>query len=125
MKIISITPDYRKADGTANQAGKTETQGNTEKNETTLSGAIKVDNRENEESLNREELGKKVEQMNQTAAIFNKRMHFQIHEDTGRVMVKILNSDSGEVITEIPSEKLLDMVARMEEMVGLIFDKRF
>jgi flagellar protein FlaG len=124
MKIVSIMPDYRKADGTANQTGKSETQDSTE-NETALSVATKVENSEKEESSNREELGKKVEQMNQTAAIFNKRMHFQIHEETGRVMVKILNSDTGDVITEIPSEKLLDMVARMEETVGLIFDKRF
>jgi flagellar protein FlaG len=124
MKIVGITPDYRKADGTANQIGKTETQSNTE-NEIALNAAVKVENTEIEEPLGREELSKKVEQMNQTAVIFNKRMHFQIHEDTGRVMVKILNSDTGDVITEIPSEKLLDMAARMEEMVGLIFDKRF
>jgi flagellar protein FlaG len=123
MKIVSITPDYWKTDGTANQTGKTETQVNTG-NETELNAAPKVENAEQEELLSREELDKKVEQMNQTAQIFNKRMHFRIHEDTGRVMVKILNSDTGEVLAEIPSEKLLDMVARMEEMVGTIIDTR-
>lgn len=123
MKIGNITPDYWKTDGTVSQTGKTETQGNS-RNEMSLNTAEKTENAESEEQLSREELGQKVEQMNQTAQIFNKRMHFQIHEETGRVMVKILNSDTGETITEIPSEKLLDMVAKMEEMVGTIIDTR-
>jgi flagellar protein FlaG len=39
-------------------------------------------------------------------------------------MVQIKNVDTGDVISEIPPKRVLDMVAKMEEMVGLIFDKR-
>ena len=118
MKIVRLQSDYWNAEGAAAHNRKFELHGNAQ------SLSIAPTTLPNEEVLSKEELASKVEQMNKTALIFNKRMHFQIHEDTQRVMVKIMNSDTGEVISEIPSEKLLDMVARMEEMVGTIIDKR-
>lgn len=119
MKVVRLPSDYWKAEGAAIQNSKFEIQGNV-----SLFG-ITSETNANEEQLGQTELNLKVEQMNKTALIFNKRIHLQIHEGTQRVMVKIINSDTGEVISEIPSEKLLDIAAKMEEMVGTIFDKRF
>lgn len=123
MKIIRLSTDFWKAEGAATQNNRLELQGNV-----LLRPAVApVPDEElfKKESLNEEELADKVDQMNKTALIFNRKMQFQIHEETQRVMVKIINSESGEVISEIPSKKLLDMAAKMEEMVGMIFDKRF
>jgi flagellar protein FlaG len=39
-------------------------------------------------------------------------------------MVKVVDSETGEVIREIPPEKLLDMFANMLELAGLIIDER-
>ncbi|MDP4176922.1 MAG: flagellar protein FlaG [Bacillota bacterium] len=39
-------------------------------------------------------------------------------------IVKIVDDNTGQVIQEIPPKKLLDMVAKMCEMVGVIFDKK-
>lgn len=42
---------------------------------------------------------------------------FSIHEGTGEIVVKLEDVNTGEVIREIPPEKLLDLVAKMQEMV--------
>ena len=41
---------------------------------------------------------------------------FSIHEGTGEIVVKLEDINTGEVIREIPPEKLLDLVAKMREM---------
>lgn len=51
-------------------------------------------------------------------------LRFSIHEKTRQVMVKIVNSDTEEVIREIPSEKILDLVASIMERAGILLDKR-
>ena len=49
-------------------------------------------------------------------------LRFSVHEQTDQVMVKVTNPDSGEVIREIPSQEFLDLAAKFEKMVGLMFD---
>ena len=49
-------------------------------------------------------------------------LEIDVHEDSGRVMAKIIRKDSGELIKEIPPEKLLDIAAKMKEIVGVLFD---
>ncbi|MGE5630860.1 MAG: flagellar protein FlaG [Caulobacteraceae bacterium] len=49
---------------------------------------------------------------------------FSIHEKTKEIMVKVLDKDTGKIIREIPPEKILDMVAKMWEMAGILVDER-
>lgn len=51
-------------------------------------------------------------------------LNFAQHEDTGRTMVKVINRDTDELIREIPPKKVLDMAAKMEEMIGILFDEK-
>jgi len=43
-------------------------------------------------------------------------LQFSIHEETKEIMVKVLDTDTEEVIREIPPEKILDMVAKIWEL---------
>ena len=65
-----------------------------------------------------------VDKANYTFEIQNRSLRFKIHERTNEVMVKVVDSETGEVIREIPPEKLLDMFANMLELAGLIVDER-
>ncbi len=51
-------------------------------------------------------------------------LEFSVHEKTGKTVIKVVDRDTGEVIREIPPEELLDIAARIDEMVGMLFDKR-
>jgi len=80
-----------------------------------------------DEQQNRELIEKKLEQavekLNKMADLFDFKLKFRVHKETQRVITKIIEPDSGKVLKEIPSEKILDMIAKMEEMAGLIIDE--
>ncbi len=52
------------------------------------------------------------------------RFQYRTDTDTGRIQVTLVNFMTGEVVEEIPSKKLLEFSARLEEMVGLVLEKR-
>ena len=52
------------------------------------------------------------------------RFEFSVHEATNKVMVKVVDKATDELIREIPPEKILDMVAKMWELAGLFIDKK-
>ena len=56
--------------------------------------------------------------------ITNVDLQFSVHEASGEVMVTVREQDSGEVIREIPPSEILDLEARLGEMVGFLFDRR-
>lgn len=64
-----------------------------------------------------------LEKLSKTAPVFDFRFHFKIHEETNRIMVQVIDQETGEILNEIPPEKILDLVARIYELVGLLLDK--
>ncbi len=50
------------------------------------------------------------------------RVDTMVHEQTGRYVIRVLDSESGEVIREFPPIEVLDAVAMIEEVGGSIFD---
>lgn len=65
-----------------------------------------------------------IERVNKVLAGSNRKFEISIHEKTNEIMVKVIDSDTNELIREIPPEKILDMIAKMWEMAGLIVDER-
>lgn len=76
------------------------------------------------EEVPREEVEKTLEKLNRLMGLIDKRMEFRIHEKTNRVMVKIINQENGEILSEIPPEKTLDILSSIQDVVGLIVDER-
>ena len=52
------------------------------------------------------------------------RLEFKIHDDTNRIIVRIYDKASDELITEIPPEKFLDLIAGLWKQAGLIVDEK-
>lgn len=65
-----------------------------------------------------------IERANKAVQGVSTCFKFSVHKETHEIMVKVLNSETNEVIREIPPEKVLDMVAKMWEMAGIIVDER-
>ncbi len=65
-----------------------------------------------------------IERANKAINGANKSFEYSIHEATKQIIVKVIDKDTNEVIREIPSEKILDMVAKMWELNGLFVDER-
>lgn len=55
---------------------------------------------------------------------FGVHSEYEIHNKLKDIMIKIVDNKTGEVISEIPSKKILDMIAKFCEMAGIIVDKK-
>ncbi len=69
-----------------------------------------------------ERIRKAVEQLNKNLS--HSSAVFGIHEATNRVMIKIIDKDTQEVIKELPPEKTLDMIAKVWELAGILVDEK-
>lgn len=65
-----------------------------------------------------------IQKANKAISGGNRRFEFSIHEKTNEIVVKVFDSDTNELIREIPNEKVLDMVAKICEMAGILVDER-
>jgi len=77
-----------------------------------------------QDAISKDFIEKAVRKANYAMKIQNRCLEFRIHEKTNDIMVKIIDSDTKEVIREIPPEKLLDMFANMLELAGLLVDEK-
>lgn len=53
-----------------------------------------------------------------------KSFEISVHKETHAIMIKVLNKETGELIREVPPEKILDLAAHMMEITGMIIDKK-
>jgi len=65
-----------------------------------------------------------IERANKSLAGTNRKFEVSVHEKTNDIMVKVINTESNEVIREIPPEKILDLIAKLWELAGIIVDER-
>lgn len=78
-----------------------------------------TDAKEQQQGTN-DKIKKAVEKLNKSMP--HSEAVFGIHEDTNRVMIKIINRDTKELIREIPPEETLDMIAKVWELAGILVD---
>ncbi|WP_408955699.1 flagellar protein FlaG [Natroniella sp. ANB-PHB2] len=79
---------------------------------------------EQEREFTKENLEEGVEALNETLDSFQKDLTFELHEESDRMMVKLMDIRNDEVIKEFPPEEVLDMLGRIRQAVGLIIDEK-
>lgn len=70
-----------------------------------------------------------LNQMESAAELSNRAMEiggfnlqFRIHDESGRVQVKVVDKETKEVIREIPPEQMLDIAAQIKEMLNSLHE---
>lgn len=71
-----------------------------------------------------EEIVKAVDKLNKFLQDDNTSAEYTVHEVFGDVMIKIIDNDTKEVLMEVPPKKILDLVAKMCELAGVLVDKK-
>lgn len=78
-----------------------------------------------QKSISEADVKKAVDKLNKFIDDENTHVVYEQHDKfKNTFIVKIVDNSTGQVIQEIPPKKLLDMVAKMCEMVGVLFDKK-
>lgn len=70
------------------------------------------------------DIAKAVDKLNKFLKGENTYAEYSVHEKFGDIMIKIIDQDTKEVIMECPPKKILDLIARMVELVGVAVDKK-
>lgn len=77
---------------------------------------------EEEQSLSEKEQQRRMVRLQDTLRTHN--IEISYNEEVNRYAIKVLDSESKEVVKEIPSEKMLEMFARMLEIEGILVDEK-
>jgi flagellar protein FlaG len=82
-------------------------------------------------SKNKEETTQDAELLKDVLGVAERHFHirnigleFEIHDATGRLEVTVFDKATGDVIREVPPHQVLDMVAKLDEMMGILFEQR-
>ncbi|WP_096156608.1 flagellar protein FlaG [Bacillus sp. FJAT-45066] len=75
-------------------------------------------------NLERNRIEHVVDGMNDFLLPMNVSIKFEFHEELDRYYVKVVDSETEDVVREIPSEEFLNMYASMAEFMGLFVDKK-
>ncbi len=101
-----------------------ESQKNIEKENKTVTGQSEVKASKESRETTDEKISRITELMENYVRSMQKDIKIKVDNETGDIMVKVISEDNGKVIREIPSEEMLDLAARMEELAGTIFDQK-
>ncbi|WP_180994081.1 flagellar protein FlaG [Bacillus sp. Marseille-P3661] len=84
----------------------------------------KTEDQQSNKLATTETVQKKIDSMNKLFEINNTSMKFNLHEETDRYYVQIRDQNTQKVIKEIPTKDFLDLIGRVMDYVGLLFDKK-
>lgn len=71
-----------------------------------------------------EKIARITELMDSYVRSIQKDIKIKVNSDTGDISVKVISEETGKVIREIPSQEMLALAARMEEISGVLFDQK-
>ena len=83
----------------------------------------KVAEPEKAEEPQAEEMDAMVEDIREMARMFERDLEFRIEDDLNRPVVEVKDTQSDEVIRQIPSEEMVELARNMERIRGILFDE--
>jgi len=70
--------------------------------------------------------GEKVEEivaeLNELAQQIERQLQFSVDKDSGRTVIRVIDSQTEEVIREIPPKEILTLRRRLDEVQGVLFE---
>ena len=76
------------------------------------------------EQVGQESLKIAVEKIDRFVQSVKRNLEFLIDDSSGKVVVKVIASDSGEVIRQIPNEEVLKLANRLNDASSLLFSAK-
>lgn len=76
------------------------------------------------DKYDKKDIDKAITKLNHFLSDDNTHAEYNVHDKFGDVMIKIVDNKTKEVVMEVPPKKILDMVAKLCELVGVVFDKK-
>lgn len=71
-----------------------------------------------------EQLTRAIEHLNGIMGDGQRKLNFELDQEAGRLVVRVLDAETGDLVRQIPSEETLQFAQHVEGLVGLIFNDR-
>lgn len=79
---------------------------------------------EAEQKVDKDKVSATVEQMNEFIKLSNTNLKFVFHDELSEYYVTVIDTETNEVLREIPPKKMLDMYSAMIKYIGILVDKK-
>lgn len=89
-----------------------------------ISKPIESDNLIGEKENNEIEIKNAVGKINKLLEGTGSHLQYEKHDVLNQMIIRVIDNNTNEVIREIPSKKILDMVAKLCEMAGILMYKK-
>lgn len=76
------------------------------------------------EEMSHKDMAKVVEDIQRRFDSMGASLGFSVNEETEDIVMEVTDRQSGELIRQIPSEEVLALRAKLDELVGLLFDQQ-
>jgi len=63
-----------------------------------------------------------ADKMNKVASVFNTSLSFSVDKPTGKAIIKVMDTDTDEIIRQIPPKEVLKLIGRMRNVMGMLLD---
>jgi uncharacterized FlaG/YvyC family protein len=73
--------------------------------------------------LSRDEVSEIVDRLNNGVKDMHERMSFSYNEKTQRIIVKVLDNETNEVVREIPSKEAIKLLEHIQDFLGMLVDE--
>ncbi|MGC8822617.1 MAG: flagellar protein FlaG [Desulfurella sp.] len=77
----------------------------------------------NSTSLSKNDVKKLIQKLNDSISSLNDSVKFSYSEDAKGLIVKVIDSKTGQVIRQMPPEELIKLEASLAQSIGIIFNK--
>lgn len=85
---------------------------------------VLIKDEKKDKTVSDEILKSAIKNVNTKMEYVGTRCEYSYHEVTNRVSIKVIDTDTEEIIREIPPEETLEMVQKMLELAGILVDER-
>jgi len=75
-----------------------------------------------EDAKEQEPLDEVVIDLNNLVRDLQRELQFSVDEDSGSTIIKVVDRETDEVVRQIPSEELMNLRKRLEEVAGVFFE---
>ncbi|MBU3002109.1 flagellar protein FlaG [Paraglaciecola arctica] len=122
---VEVTPDIARSNRTVEKAPEIEQQ---QAKDFSLTAEIEA---QESADLSAEQIDTAVSQLSEFVQTSNRQLNFSVDEGSNKQVVKVTDAESGKVIRQIPTEEVLKLSERLQELqtevgtaVGLLFNKQ-
>ena len=77
-----------------------------------------------DEAPKKDQVQEIVETLNEYTNVLQTKLGFSINENAEKIVVTVKNKETDEIIRQIPAEELMLIQEKMEELTGLLLNKK-